>query len=91
MKRRYLIPVVAGIFAPIWGVVVLTREPAPAMQPAPAQQPAQAAPAGPAPHIVFDKDTMNLGDVVHGQDAVATFTYRNTGDAPLHILSAKPG
>jgi hypothetical protein len=34
---------------------------------------------------------VNLGDVVHGQDAVATFTYHNTGDAPLHILSAKPG
>ena len=56
-----------------------------------AQQPVPAAPAGPAPHIKFDSAEANLGDVVHGQDAVATFTYRNTGDAPLHILSAKPG
>ena len=91
MKRRYLIPVVVGMFAPLWGVVVLTREPAPAQQPAPAQEPAQAAPAGPSPHIVFDTVTVSLGDVVHGQDAVATFAYKNTGDAPLHILSAKPG
>jgi hypothetical protein len=38
-----------------------------------------------------DSLTVNLGDVVRGEDAVATFTYRNTGNAPLHILSAKPG
>jgi len=48
-------------------------------------------PSGPAPRIAFDAKDVNLGDVVHGQDAVATFTYRNTGTAPLHILSAKPG
>ena len=56
-----------------------------------AQEPAPAAPAGPAPHIAFDAMDVNLGDVVRGQDAVATFTYRNTGNAPLHILTAKPG
>jgi len=56
-----------------------------------AQEPALAVPGGPAPHIKFDSTQVGLGDVVHGQDAVATFTYRNTGDAPLHILSAKPG
>ena len=56
-----------------------------------AQEPAPAAPAGPAPHIKFDATEVNLGDVVHGEDAVATFTYHNTGSAPLHILSAKPG
>jgi len=56
-----------------------------------AEEPAPAAPAGPAPHIKFDATEVNLGDVVHGQDAVATFTYHNSGDAPLHILSAKPG
>jgi hypothetical protein len=48
-------------------------------------------PAGPTPHIAFDAKDVNLGDVVHGQDAVATFTYHNTGSVPLHILSAKPG
>ena len=57
----------------------------------PAQEPAPAAPVGPAPHITFDAKDVKLGDVVHGQDAVATFTFHNTGTAPLHILSAKPG
>lgn len=56
-----------------------------------AQVPAEPAPAGPAPHIKFDATDINLGDVIHGQDAVATFTYHNTGTAPLHIISAKPG
>ena len=56
-----------------------------------AEEPAPAAPEGPAPRIKFDATEVNLGDVVHGQDAVATFTYHNTGDAPLHIVSAKPG
>ena len=58
--------------------------------PAPAPTAAPAAVAGPAPHIKFDAAAVNLGDVVHGQDAVATFTYHSTGDAPLHILQAKP-
>ena len=56
-----------------------------------AEEPAPAAANGPAPHIKFDAVDVNLGDVVHGQDAVATFTYHNTGEAPLHILAAKPG
>ena len=56
-----------------------------------AQEAAPAAPDGPAPHIKFDATDVNLGDVARGQDAVATFTYHNTGSAPLHILSAKPG
>jgi hypothetical protein len=50
-----------------------------------------APPTGPSPHIKFDSTNVNLGDVVHGEDAVAIFTYHNTGDLPLHILSAKPG
>jgi hypothetical protein len=59
--------------------------------PAPTAAAAAAAPTGPAPHIEFEKVTIELGDVVRGQDAVATFTYKNTGSAPLHIVSAKPG
>ena len=54
-----------------------------------AQAPAPAA-AG-TPHLRFDTTEVNLGKVIRGEDAVATFTYHNTGDAPLHILSAKPG
>lgn len=43
------------------------------------------------PRLKFDAVDLNLGDVVRGGDAVATFTYHNTGNAPLKILSAKPG
>ena len=79
MIRRALSLFVLGMFLSFGARAVFAEEPAPA------------APAGPAPHIKFDATDVNLGDVVHGQDAVATFTYHNTGDAPLHILSAKPG
>ena len=51
---------------------------------APVSQPA-------TPRIQFEATELDLGDVIHGQDAIATFTYRNTGTAPLRILSAKPG
>jgi hypothetical protein len=73
--------------------VALAARVAGAQQPAPAgaAPAAPAAPTRPAPHIKFDATEINLGDVVRGQDAVATFTYQNTGTAPLHILSAKPG
>jgi hypothetical protein len=65
----------------------------PPVVPAPPANPPAAVtpPSGPAPHIKFDATNVNLGDVVRGEDAVATFTYHNTGDVPLHILSAKPG
>ncbi|HEX4825285.1 MAG TPA: DUF1573 domain-containing protein [Candidatus Polarisedimenticolaceae bacterium] len=43
-----------------------------------------------APHIAFDVTDVNAGDVIRGTDAVAVFTYRNTGTAPLHITAAKP-
>jgi hypothetical protein len=75
--------------------VVMARPVAPNPPPPPSPEPAPAAepapPAGPSPHIQFDATELDLGEVVRGQDAVATFTYRNTGAAPLHILSAKPG
>jgi hypothetical protein len=64
--------------------------PAPVPNPAAPAAPA-APPTGPQPRIKFDATTVNLGDVVRGQDAVATFTYHNTGEGPLRILSAKPG
>ena len=52
--------------------------------------PASPAP-GDGPRLKFDAVDLNLGDVVRGEDAVATFTYHNVGNAPLKILSAKPG
>jgi len=77
-----------GLCLCLSGGAALAQEPAPA-PPVPSAK--AEAPAAGAPHIVFDSVNVNLGDVVHGQDAAATFTFRNTGDAPLHILSAKPG
>jgi hypothetical protein len=63
-----------------------------AAPPAPAPpQPAPANPSGPSGRIAFDSVNVNVGDVVKGQDIVATFTYHNNGVAPLHILAAKPG
>lgn len=92
MIRRYLFQGVMALSVSSWVVAAPALEPAPAQAaPARAQEPAQAAPPGPGPHIVFDSVTINVGEVVHGQDALATFAYRNTGDAPLHIISAKPG
>ncbi len=79
MIHRAVTPFVAGLFALLVASAVSAQERAPAV------------PAGPAPHIAFDAKDVNLGDVLHGKDAVATFTYHNTGTAPLHILSAKPG
>ena len=62
-----------------------------ASAPATPRAPTPAPPPGPAPQIKFDATEVNLGEIVKGQDAVATFTYRNSGSVPLHILSAKPG
>lgn len=57
---------------------------------------AQEAPATPqlpaaAPHAAFEKLEIDAGDVPRGQDLPVTFVVRNTGDAVLKILSAKPG
>ena len=91
MIRRVVGLLVLGLFAASGTRAVIAAEPVAAAQaPVPAPAPAPA-PDGPAPHIKFDATDVNLGDVVHGQDAVATFVYHNTGTAPLHILSAKPG
>jgi hypothetical protein len=85
MIRRSVSFVVVLVFCVVFTNAARAQAPAPPVPAAPA------APTGPAPHIKFETVEVNLGDVVRGQDAVATFTYQNTGDAPLHILSAKPG
>ena len=56
-----------------------------------ADAPPSPTPAAGGPRLKFEAIELNLGDVVRGDDAVATFTYKNVGDAPLKILSAKPG
>jgi len=92
-----------GIVA-IAGMVALAAAGAVAQSPAapPAPLPSASAPApdaatvaqppvGPAPRIRFDAISLDLGDVPKGQDALAEFVFKNEGDAPLKILSAKPG
>lgn len=37
------------------------------------------------PMINFDLDTIDYGEIVKGSDGGRTFTFENTGDAPLEI------
>ena len=37
------------------------------------------------PMISFDMDTIDYGEIVKGSDGGRTFTFENTGDAPLEI------
>jgi len=41
------------------------------------------------PAITFEKDMIDFGTVAKGSDQVRTFTFTNTGDAPLVISSIK--
>ena len=88
MTRRTVSLLVFALYVAFASRSAFGEGPAPTAPAAPATP---AAPAGPAPQIKFEATEINLGDVVKGQDAVATFTYKNNGSAPLHILSAKPG
>jgi hypothetical protein len=91
MIRRSFGLVAASLFLSFASTELGAQAPATAPSQAPQPTAGSSAPTGPAPQIKFEKTDVNLGDVVRGQDAVATFTYQNTGNAPLHILSAKPG
>ncbi len=51
----------------------------------------QGKPAGKAPVVVIDKKTVNLGDVIEGQDFDYTFVIKNKGNGELQILSVRPG
>ena len=44
----------------------------------------------PPPAFRVEKDTIDLGDVVAGSEAVAVFRFHNTGDSDVHIVRAKP-
>ena len=63
---------------------------------APGQNPQTIAPAAgtageQAPHASFEKIELDAGEVTRGQDLPFTFVVKNTGEAVLKILSAKPG
>ena len=58
---------------------------------APGLRAADAAPAqAGTPHLEVEKFTVDVGSVQRGRDAEAVFHLKNTGDATLKILSAKP-
>jgi len=44
---------------------------------------------GSGPAIEFKKDTHDYGDVKYGADGTCKFEFKNTGNAPLIISSAK--
>jgi len=52
---------------------------------------AQGKPAGKTPRLVIDKMTVQLGEMMEGQDFQHTFRIKNKGEAKLRILSVKPG
>ena len=41
--------------------------------------------------LSVEREVVDVGNVNRGQVATATFILHNTGDAPLKILSVKPG
>jgi hypothetical protein len=47
-------------------------------------------PEGPLPVIAFDKTDHDFGSIEQGKKVSYTYTFKNTGDAPLIIQSAQP-
>jgi hypothetical protein len=41
------------------------------------------------PMISFDMETIDYGDITKGSNGVRTFTFENTGDAPLEIQGVR--
>lgn len=41
------------------------------------------------PIISFDMETIDYGDITKGSNGVRTFTFENTGDAPLEIQGVR--
>jgi hypothetical protein len=44
----------------------------------------------PAPSLTVEQQTIDLGDVTAGQDAVAVFRFHNSGATDVRIVRAKP-
>jgi hypothetical protein len=45
----------------------------------------------PSGRLTVENETVDVGQVVRGETATATFVLKNTGSETLKILSAKPG
>lgn len=83
--RRRLLPGPA-----LWCALVLVGAQAGAQSPPPPpESPATVSTA--APRLVLDTEVIDLGQLVRGESAEASFALRNEGDAVLRILRAKPG
>lgn len=74
----------------LWCGLALGWAPLAAQAPPPPAEP-QAEVAAPAPRLVVDSNTIDLGQLVRGESAEARFALRNEGDAVLRVLRAKPG
>jgi hypothetical protein len=51
----------------------------------------KAKPAGKAPRLVVGAKTIQLGEVLEGQDYLYTYKLKNAGDAEAQILNVRPG
>jgi hypothetical protein len=95
MKRSVLRVLPPALLLAVVAVQASSRPAEGPLRLAPSRTPAApaAAPAAPAvpPMLVVEKETVDLGDVVRGAKAEATFVLRNTGKIPIKILSARPG
>ena len=93
MKRyrlRILLPALVLAVVAVHATSLAAEPPKP---PRLTPSPPPAAPAAPAvpAMLVVEKETVDLGDVVRGAQAEATFVLKNTGTVPVKILSARPG
>ncbi|MCX5753319.1 MAG: hypothetical protein NTW97_06675 [Candidatus Krumholzibacteria bacterium] len=52
---------------------------------------AKGKPVGKVPRLVIASKTVQLGEVLEGQDFLYTFTLKNAGDVELQILNVRPG
>jgi hypothetical protein len=47
--------------------------------------------AGKTPKLVIGSKTVQLGEVLEGQDYLYTFTIKNAGDGEAQVLNVRPG
>jgi len=52
---------------------------------------AKGKPAGKVPRLVIESKTVQLGEVLEGQEFLYTYKLKNAGDAELQILNVRPG
>lgn len=86
MRLMRLVPLRPALAAPALALALAV--PAPAAGNDPGSNTVQ---ASAKPVLVVENANLDLGKVQEGVEAVAVFKLKNTGNAELKILSAKPG